>query len=99
MTLPRPTRAEIVAFYDTVPDPAVVARALGVSVGTVYAALRAERPDRQRKARPRTSDLPYRIRGLAANGIKPRRIAELLEVSRTYTYRVLQVPPLPPPPY
>jgi DNA invertase Pin-like site-specific DNA recombinase len=94
MTRPsRPTRAEIVAFYDalerTSADPAVVARALGVSVGTVYAALRAERPERPRKARPRTSDLPYRIRGLAANGIKPGRIAELLEVSRTYTYRIL----------
>ncbi len=93
-----PTRPTILELSDAGHHPAAIARALSISVGSVYAVLRVERPNRPRKPRPRTSDLPYRIRGLRSGGIKPGRIAELLDCSRTFVYRVLAAP-LPPPPY
>ena len=84
-----PQHTAILAFYDICPDPAVVARALSLSLGTVYAVLRAHRPTRKRKARPRSSDKRQQILGLVARGHKPARVAELVGVSRAYVYRVL----------
>lgn len=95
-----PTRHSILELSDAGHHPAAIARALSISVGSIYTVLRAERPNRPRKPRPRTSDLPYRIRGLRSGGIKPGRIAVLLECSRTFVYRVLvTTESLPPPPY
>lgn len=93
-----PTHPTILELSDAGHHPAAIAQRLGISTASVYTVLRAERPNRPRKPRPRTSDLPYRIRGLRSGGIKPGRIAVLLECSRTFVYRVLATP-IPPPPY
>lgn len=69
--------------------PRRIAVLLDVPLSTVYATLRKHRPHRARAPRPCTSDLPYRIAGLASKGYKPARVAELLEVSRAYVYRIL----------
>ena len=84
-----PTHTQILAFYDAVPDPAVVARALPCSLGTVYAVLRHYRPGRQRKARPVKSGKKVQILGLVARGHKVARVAELVGCSRAYCYRIL----------
>lgn len=93
-------RPTILELSDAGHHPDAISRTLGISTASVYTVLRAERPNRPRKPRPRTSDLPYRIRGLRSGGIKPGRIAELLRCSRTFVYRVLvTTESLPPPPY
>ena len=88
----RPHHSQILAFYDASPDATAVARALSISVGTVYAVLRHHRPDRKRKPRPVTSesaDKRRQILGLVSRGHKVARVAELVGVSRTYCYRVM----------
>jgi DNA-binding CsgD family transcriptional regulator len=90
-----PLTPHILSLSDTGHTPASIATLLDLSLSTVYATLRAHRPQRARAPRPRTSDLPRRIQGLASRGHKPARIAVLLDVSRAYVYRWL----LPPPPY
>lgn len=86
-----PTHLQILAFYDVLheKDPAVVARALPCSLGTVYAVLRHHRPGRKRKARPVKSGKKVQILGLVALGHKVARVAELVGCSRAYCYRVL----------
>lgn len=79
----------ITKLSDAGHHPAAIAKRLDVSLSTVYATLRRERPDRPRKPRPATSDLPRRIRILEAKGYKRARIATLLQVSRAYVYKVL----------
>lgn len=90
--------AQILHLSDTDHTPRRIAVLLDVPLSTVYATLRKYRPHRARAPRPCTSDLPYRIAGLASKGYKPARAAELLEVSRAYVYRWWPRP-LPPPPY
>lgn len=84
-----PTHQSILDLSDAGHTPASIAAALSLSLSTVYATLRAHRPQRARAPRPRTSDLPRRIQGLASRGHKPARIAELLDCSRAYVYRWL----------
>lgn len=87
MTTPLPP---LLALSDAGHAPADIASRLDVPISTVYSILRRHRPDRPRKPRLRTSDMPYKIRTLAAAGIAPPRIAILMQVSRTYVYRVLK---------
>ena len=90
----------ILDLSDAGHHPDAIAAALPVSASTVYNVLRAHRPKRKRKPRPRTSDLPGKVRYLAGRGIKPARIAFLMECSRQYVARVLATPTgLGPPPY
>ena len=89
----------ILALSDAGHAPADIASRLDVPISTVYSILRRHRPDRPRKPRRRTSDLPYKIRTLASRGIAPQRIAVLMEVSRAYVYRVLRPGLMGPPPY
>ena len=84
-----PKRASILLRNDAGEPPATIAAAEAVSLGYVYGVLRSERPDRKRKARVTTSDKGRQIRGLAADGHKPKRIAFLCDVSRQYVYREL----------
>lgn len=89
----RPSHQTILAFYDVTPDASVVASALSVSPGTVYAVLRKHRPTRQRKPRPvlqESADKRRQILGLVSRGHKVARVAELVGVSRTYVYRVME---------
>lgn len=94
-----PLHSQILALSDSGHHPDAIAAALPVSTSTVYNVLRAHRPARPRKPRPRTSDLPSKVRYLAGHGIKPARIAFLMECSRQYVSRVLAEPRLGPPPY
>jgi len=66
----------------------IIATAVGLKPGRVYMLLREHRPERRRKRR-RTSDIPRQVLILHSTGIKPRRIAFLLGVTRAYIYRVL----------
>lgn len=66
-----------------------IARVADVSPGRIYALLRKHRPDRARKPRERTSEIPAKIRALDLQKIKPRRIAFLLDVTPAYVYKVL----------
>lgn len=96
MTTPAPP---ILALSDAGHAPAAISRTLGVPISTVYSILRLHRPNRPRKPRLRTSDLPYKIHTLAARGITPPRIAVLMKCSRAYVYRVLRGREMGPPPY
>lgn len=90
----------ILALSDAGHAPDAIASRLGVPISTVYSILRRHRPDRPRKMRRRTSDMPYKICALAARGIAPQRIAILMEVSRAYVYKVLRPSgEMGPPPY
>lgn len=68
-------------------DVAKIAAALRCSPGHVYSVLREHRPDRARKPRKQTSDVPRMIAGMAKQGFKPPRVAAALGVSRAYVYR------------
>jgi hypothetical protein len=81
--------AQILSLCDAGETPAAIAAALSLPPGRVYAILRRERPNRTRAPRSPTSDKPRMMRGLAAAGIAPKRIAVLLEVAPAYVYRVL----------
>ena len=81
------TRDLIVTLDEQRVSVADIAKRTQLSVGRVYSVLRVERPERKRSPRPRTSDLPAKIKALAAQEIKPARIALLLNVSRAYVYR------------
>lgn len=70
--------------------PAQIADLLGVTKGRVYDVLRQMRPNRARKPRQRISLLPAQIKSLHSVGTPVPRIAQLLEVSRAYVYKVLQ---------
>lgn len=83
------TCAQILTLSDAGKHPDEIAAALTLSPSTVYTVLRTQRPDRKRKPRAVTSELPCRIRWLAGRGHKPARIAVMLQVSRAYIYRVL----------
>jgi hypothetical protein len=88
-----PTLPErILTLHDVGHFPDAIQHATNVSLGYVHSTLRAHRPGRTRKPRPRNSPLRAKILGLRAAGISPGRVAELLanECSRTYVYRVLQ---------
>lgn len=87
MTLTSDQRSQILRLADQSVRVADIAASLGVSKGQVYALLKAERPARQRSPRRRTSDVSERVQALAA--LKPRDIAERLDISRQYVYRVL----------
>jgi len=69
--------------------------ASGLKPTRVYALLREHRPGRPRKPRRRTSDVPMKIRGLVATGIKPTRVAFLLGITPAYVYKVLGERPAP----
>lgn len=73
------TPAEIVSLLDT-----------PVSLSTVYTVLRANRPNRPRSARRRTSSKPDQIRALVASGVACSRVTALLGVTRQYVYRVVK---------
>lgn len=81
--------AAILELSDAGQHPAQIAAALPVSLGHVYATLREHRPDRPRKQRRATSDLPRMVRGLDAQGITVERIAVLLAITPAYVYRIL----------
>lgn len=84
-----PTAAAILERHDRGETVSAIADAEKVSASFVYSVLRDQRPERPRKARAATSDKPRLIAGLAAQGIKPARIAVVLGVSRAYVYRHL----------
>lgn len=73
-----------------------IAARLDVSLSTVYNQLRAERPNRPRKPRERSSEKRAMVLGLHAAGVAPMRIAFLQQVSKQYVYRVLAELPAPP---
>lgn len=84
-----PNETKILKRHDAKQSVADIALHLDMSAGYVYGVLREHRPNRARKARRTTSDLPRMIAGLAKQGIKPGRIAVALAVSRAYVYRWL----------
>lgn len=84
-------RDAILARLDAGQTPVQIAAALAVSLPKVYGILRAERPNRSRSARTRTSTLPAQMLALHAAGLGVARIAELLQTSRTYVYRTIQL--------
>lgn len=61
----------------------------GLKYGRVYAILRRYRPNRPRQVRPRTSDVPDKVRGLHKVNIPPVRIAFLLKITPAYVYSIL----------
>lgn len=81
--------AQVLALSDAGQHPAQIATALSLSPGHVYGILRRERPNRPRKRRQGTSDVPRMVRGLDAAGITVERIAVLCACSRAYCYRIL----------
>jgi hypothetical protein len=80
---------DILARADAGESVVQIAATVEKSAGHVYAVLREHRPDRPRKAREATSDIPRMIRGLSDGGMLPRRIAAVLGCSRAYVYRCL----------
>lgn len=78
---------DILARWDSGEALEAIAAALNVSRRYVYAVLAEHRPGRERKKRECTSDKPRMIAGLAREGVKPARVAELLKCSRAYVYR------------
>lgn len=82
---------EVLELCDAGHTPAAIAARLGLTPGKVYAILRRERPGRKRAPRRRVSEVPARVKGLAAAGVGAARIAELLGVSRQYVYAILAV--------
>lgn len=82
-------RARILSLSDQGTTPAAIASDLALPVGAVYAALRVGRPNRSRVRRPRTSEVPAKVLGLAAAGVAVPRVAALLGVSRAYVYRIM----------
>lgn len=78
----------VLDLSDAGSTPAAIASAIPAPLATVYAILRAHRPDRPRAPRTRTAVLPVKIRGLLDAGHKPARVAELVGCSRAYVYRV-----------
>lgn len=82
----------ILARSDAGEFPEAIAASSGMSLSYVYRVLRKERPERVRKPRRQTSELRDQVKSLLAAGIKPRRAAELLEISRTYAYRIASEP-------
>jgi hypothetical protein len=81
--------AQILALHDAGQTVSAIASSANVSQGYVYALLRAERPERKRAPRTRTSEVPAKIRFLSEQGIGAARVAVLLGVSRAYVYRVI----------
>jgi len=80
----------LLALADDGADVPTIAARVSLGEGRVYALLRKHRPDRARKPRKRTSELPAKVLGLRAAGVTdPVRIAFLLDVSRQYVYRIL----------
>ena len=79
----------ILKLYDAGQDIETIADSLAISTRQVYNVLQKHRPDRPRKPRACTSDIPRMIKGLAGQGVKPARIAVVLGVSRQYVYRHL----------
>lgn len=80
---------QILALCDAGHTPAQIASRLGLPAGKVYAVLRAERPDRTRAPRQRTSGVPAKMLALHGAGVGVARVAELLRCSRAYCYKVL----------
>lgn len=70
-----PLVARVVLHSDLGKTPREIAQFVGLGLPKVYAILRIERPSRPR--------------ALAAEGVRVRRIAVLLGVSRAYCYRTL----------
>jgi hypothetical protein len=81
--------SKILAAADAGTPVADIAAANKLSAGRVYSILREHRPDRARKARRTTSDIPRKVRGLKAKGMAPTRVAFLLGVTPAYVYRIL----------
>ena len=81
------TVKRILARHDKGQPVKEISRALDVSSGFIYRVLRDLRPNRKRKPREKTSDVPRMIAGLAKQGIKPARVAVVLGVTRAYVYR------------
>lgn len=84
-----PTITKILARSDRGKSAQEITAELGVSLGHVYAVLRAHRPDRPRKQHEKRSDKPSRIAMLHLQNMHPEDIADELGVSRTYVYRHL----------
>ncbi len=82
--------APILKLFDAGKTPKEIAAASQVAIGTVYATLRAHRPDRRRAPRTLTSIVPAGVVGLHKAGVKVARIAQLLQVSRAYVYQILK---------
>lgn len=83
------TLSRILTRHDRGEPVAAISAALDLSAGYVYGVLRRERPKRARKPRELTSDMPRMIRGLAAQRIRPSRIAVVLGITRQYVSKVL----------
>lgn len=81
--------AAILSLSDQGQHPAAIVAATGAKPGKVYSVLREYRPQRTRKPRVCTSDVPQKVRGLLSLGYKPPRIALVLDVSRAYVYRII----------
>jgi DNA invertase Pin-like site-specific DNA recombinase len=79
----------ILSLNDAGHTPAAIAAHLSLSVGTVYAALRAHRPTRPRAPRSRTSEKRAMVLGLVAQGVPVARVAFLQDCSRAYVYKLL----------
>jgi hypothetical protein len=90
----------VLEMSDAGHTPAAISLATGLAPGKVYATLRAQRPDRPRAPRARTSPVPGRVVALADVGVRAGRIAELLGCSGAYVYRILSeaTPPASPAP-
>lgn len=86
---PHPQLADILAAADAGTDVATLARTYSLSISATYALLREHRPDRQRKARRRSSEKRDIILGLSAKGHEPERVAFLVGCSRAWVYRIL----------
>lgn len=82
--------ASILQRFDAGEKPSAIAVAEGCSLAGVYNVLRAARPARKRAPREKTGgDKTTLVLGLAAQGIKPARIAFLARCSRAYVYRLI----------
>ncbi|XUM19796.1 hypothetical protein ACRAVF_19205 [Bradyrhizobium oligotrophicum S58] len=83
---------DILSRFDAGETPVQIIAALaaaGVSKRVVYAVLRKHRPERVRAPRRRTSTIPARVRQMSGEGIAVARIADLLQVTSVYVYRIL----------
>lgn len=81
--------ASILTLADRGHTAPQIAAAEQCSTGYVYKLLREHRPKRVRKPRKQTSELPAKVRALAARDVGVARIAFLLDCSTAYVYRIL----------
>ena len=79
----------VLNLFDAGKTPVQIITETDASKRVVYAILRRHRPTRMRAPRTRTSTIPAKVHRLNGEGISVQRIAELLEVTPVYVYRIL----------